>query len=82
MEQKTIQGKTPIARLEHQLKGHSGWVQSVAVSPDSTWAVSGSADKTIKTWDLETGQCRATLEGHKDKVWSAAITPDGTRILS
>ncbi len=81
-KEKTIEDKTPIATLEHRLKGHSYWVRSIAVSPDSTWAVSGSADNTIKTWDLETGQCRATLEGHKDEVNSVAITPDGTRILS
>ncbi|HLP58667.1 MAG TPA: DUF4365 domain-containing protein, partial [Candidatus Deferrimicrobium sp.] len=30
----------------------------------------------------ESGQCRATLEGHKDRVNSVAITPDGTRIIS
>ena len=84
MEQKgkTIEDKTPIATLEYRLKGHTGWVHSVAVSPDSTWAVSGSMDKTIKTWDLETGQCRATLEGHKGQLKSVSITPDGTRILS
>lgn len=52
------------------------------MSPDSTWAVSGSKDKTIKTWDLETGRCRATLEGHKNEVRSVAITPNGARILS
>lgn len=52
------------------------------MSPDSTWAVSGSADKTLKTWNLETGQCRATLEGHKGYVQCAAITPDWKRILS
>ncbi len=33
MEQKIIQGNTPIATLEHKLKGHIGWAQSVVVSP-------------------------------------------------
>jgi len=62
MEQKTIKDTSPIATLEHKLKGHTNWVHSVAVSPDSAFVVSGSSDKTLKTWDLETGQCRATLE--------------------
>ncbi len=72
----------PLAVLERKLTGQTGWVISVAVSPDGTWAASGSWDNTIKIWDLETGQCRATLEGHSDGISSVAITPDGKRILS
>jgi len=72
----------PLAVLERKLTGHKGWVQSVAVSPDGKWAASGSTDKTVKIWDLETGECRATLKGHTDEVKSVAITPDGGRILS
>jgi WD40 repeat protein/RNase P subunit RPR2 len=72
----------PLAVLERKLTGHTGWVHSVAVSPDGTWAASGSGDKTVKIWDLETGLCRATLEGHSERVLSVAITLDGKRILS
>lgn len=72
----------PLAVLERKFTGPKGWVNSVAVSPDGTWAASGSDDRTVKIWDLETGQCRATLEGHTSDVRSVAITPDGKRILS
>jgi len=72
----------PLAVLECRLTGHTGWAGSVAVSPDGTWATSGSHDKTVRIWDLETGACRATLEGHTGFVGSVAITPDGKRILS
>lgn len=77
----------PLAVLERKLTGHERWVNSVAVSPDGTWAASGagspsSKDKTVRIWDLETGECRATLEGHTNQVMSVAITPDGKRILS
>src|SRR5687768_13006807 len=34
----------PLAVLERKLTGHEGWVHSVAVSPDGTWATSGSDD--------------------------------------
>ncbi|MCP4549679.1 MAG: TIR domain-containing protein, partial [bacterium] len=72
----------PLAVLERRLTGHTGWVKSVAVSPDGKWAASGSYDHTIRILDLETGKCRATLEGHSDTVNAVAITPDGKRVLS
>src|SRR4051794_15790556 len=74
--------KKPLAVLERKLTGHGGRVWSVAVSPDGTWAASGSEDNTIKIWDLETGRCRTTLKGHISMVHSVAFTPDGKRILS
>ncbi len=86
-EKKSWPGKSlaqtePLAVLEHKLTGHKGWVYSVTVSPDGTWAASGSDDKTVKIWNLESGECRATLKGHTGNVHSVAITPDGKRILS
>lgn len=72
----------PLAVLERTLRGHKGWVLSVAVTPDGKWAASGSEDKTVKIWDLNTGKCRETLIGHTADVRSVAITPDGKRILS
>ena len=72
----------PLAVLERKLEGHASWVNCVAVSPDGKWAASGSDDKTVKIWDLESGECWATLEGHTDNVNSVAITADGKRILS
>ena len=36
----------------------------------------------MKVWDLATGKCRATFEGHTDCAWSVAITPDGKTIVS
>ena len=54
----------------------------MAVSPDGTRAVSGSDDNTVRVWDLVSGQCLATLEGHSARVWSVAVNPDGTRAVS
>ena len=46
------------------LVGHSGLVFSVAFSPDGKTVVSGSYDKNIKLWNVETGQEIKTLVGH------------------
>ncbi len=72
----------PLAVLERKLTGHGDFVWSVTVSPDGKWAASGSGDQTVKVWDLESGECRATLAGHTDRVNSVAITAAGTRVLS
>jgi WD40 repeat protein len=37
--------------LSEKTNAHSGFVMSVAFSPDGTKIVSGSYDKTIKVWD-------------------------------
>ena len=57
-------------------------VTSVAFSPDGTRLVSGSDDKTVKHWDVSSGQLIRTLEGHSDRVKSVAFSPDGSRVLS
>ena len=33
-------------------------------------------------WDLESGECTKTLEGHTDFVRSVAISPDGKTAVS
>jgi len=48
-------------RLVHTLKGHSSSVYSVAISPDGQTLASGSSDKTIKLWNLATGQQNPSL---------------------
>ena len=45
---------------------------SVAISPDGRRVVSGSYDNTLKVWDVATGKCVATLEGHSSYVRRAA----------
>ncbi|QYO63276.1 WD40 repeat domain-containing protein [Leptolyngbya sp. 7M] len=37
------------------LKGHKDVIHAIAISPDGQTLATGSADKTIKLWDLETG---------------------------
>jgi WD40 repeat protein len=51
------------------------------VTPDGRRAVSGSEDKTLRVWDLETGHSRV-LNGHTQYVKAVDVTPDGRRAVS
>ena len=53
--------------------GHSGVVQAVALSPDGRFAVSGSADGTLKFWDIATGREIYTSYHHLDRRPVTAI---------
>ncbi|HVR30787.1 MAG TPA: NACHT domain-containing protein [Thermoanaerobaculia bacterium] len=63
------------------LEGHADSVLAVAVTADGRRAVSGSEDKTLRVWDLETGGSRALL-GHTDSVLAVSVTPDGRQAVS
>ena len=39
-------------KLMRVVSGHLGWVRAIAVDPTNEWFVTGSADRTIKVWDL------------------------------
>jgi WD40 repeat protein len=42
----------------------------------------GSFDRTVRLWDLSTGQCLSVLQGHGSAIWSVAFSPDGSFLAS
>ncbi|KAI8608761.1 hypothetical protein BC830DRAFT_1233804 [Chytriomyces sp. MP71] len=67
---------------ELTITGHTSSVESVAVSPEGKWIVSGSKDGSVKVWDALTAQLQHTLIGHSEPVFSVALSPDGKWIVS
>ena len=57
-------------------------VGCLAVSPKGTLLASGSSDRTIKLWELDTGKEIRTLTGHFGDVEAIAISPDGDILAS
>ena len=62
-------------KLMRVISGHLGWVRSLAVEPGNEWFASGAGDRTIKIWDLATGNLRLTLTGHISTVRGLAVSP-------
>lgn len=60
----------------------SGFVQSLAFSPDGRLLASGSRDCTVKLWHVGTGRSIRTLSGHSRWVYSVAFSPDGSMLAS
>jgi WD40 repeat protein len=75
-------GELPLKKGARTFKGHTGTVWHVAFSPDGKTALSGSADKTLKLWDLKTGRELKTLNNQAGKVFSVTFFPDGKTALS
>jgi serine/threonine protein kinase len=64
------------------LIGHTGEVNSVAISPDGQKIASGSDDRTIKIWSLNRRKQLRTLKGHTSWVYSVAFSPDSQTLIS
>jgi len=71
------------------LLGFPGGVTAIAISPDGQTLASSSTDKTIRLWNLATGELEQTLgrslwfrTGHTDRINSLVFTPDGQTLIS
>lgn len=62
-------------KLMRVISGHLGWVRALAVEPDNRWFASGAGDRTIKVWDLASGNLKVTLTGHISTVRGLAVSP-------
>ena len=88
---------TSTGQLIHKLEGHdkTGAIAGLAFSPDSRFALSSSQahldkngnwgmsrERTIRLWNLETGQQLHQFSGHGSHIHAVTFTPDGPFALS
>ena len=52
------------------------------MTPDGCRALSGSYDRTLKLWDLQTGDLIRSFVGHTEAICSVAVSPDNRHALS
>lgn len=62
------------------LKGHTDAVTAIAFSPDGTQLASASRDKSVKLWNLKTGEVVRTLTGAQEQLSCLAFSADGKRL--
>lgn len=71
-----------IAREQQCFGNQQEAVQSLAMSADGRWLVSGGADGTVRCWDRQGQERIPPMVGHTDAVAAIALSPDGELIVS
>src|SRR5579883_2361096 len=65
----------------NRLEGHSSNIWAISFSPDGKTIATGSADHTVRLWDLQ-GRALHTLKGHTADVQSVSFSPDGKTLVT
>ncbi|KAI9172832.1 Atypical/ALPHA protein kinase [Paramyrothecium foliicola] len=68
--------------LRQTFEGHDDDINSVAISQDSVFLVSGSDDQSVKVWNMVTGSFEKQLIGHEGTIESVTISHDSRLIAS
>jgi len=72
----------PLWKSGHRVRFANSGVNSVTVTPDGKYLISGSSDKTCRLWNLATGSCIRIFEGHTSGVNTVTVTPDSKYMIS
>ncbi|EPS45083.1 hypothetical protein H072_885 [Dactylellina haptotyla CBS 200.50] len=73
---------TDSLKLLHNLYGHKLPVLSMDISSDSKLIVTSSADKNIRLWGLDFGDCHKSFFAHTDSVMSVGFEKTGHNFFS
>ncbi|MCU4176759.1 caspase family protein [Carboxylicivirga sp. N1Y90] len=63
-------------------KGHSRYVTCVDISADGKYAITGSADNTLKLWNIKSGKEIRNFTMHTEAIRSVFFNAEGTKIVS
>lgn len=62
-------------KCHHVLRNHTGPVSVLMITPEETGVISGSWDKSVLEWDLNTGSVVRSYDGHSSQISCAQFQP-------
>ncbi len=65
-----------------QLRGQKGNIHAVAISPDETKALSGGQGKSVRYWDLTSGNTIHRFTNPSHPISCVAFSPDGQKAVA
>lgn len=71
------QGDTSNKLNDCQIMAHPDWVRACVFSPDGRLMVSGSDDRCIRIWDVDTGRLQRVMDDFDGFVYSVVISWSG-----
>ncbi|NET02154.1 MAG: WD40 repeat domain-containing protein [Sphaerospermopsis sp. SIO1G1] len=80
--QKNQPENKPEIKQIYTFNGHSHIVNSLVMTTNRQYLISGSQDKTVRVWNLETGELIHTLSSHREGVYTVALSSDQQIIAS
>ena len=79
---KQVSSQTGIPRIVINSLGHSAKINNLMFTPDGAQIISVSEDKTVRVWDVATGEMKNKFEsqigdGYEGVLYASDISPDG-----
>lgn len=68
--------------LNRDLIGHEGAITDLTFSGDGKQLISASVDRTIKVWNIDTGEVEQSLPDHNDIVLAVEYSPSSDLLAS
>ncbi len=72
----------PVTRCSATIPGHEESILCVHFSPDGKGLCTGSGDKTVRFWNMNTQTPKYTCRGHTSHVLSVQWSPDAALVAS
>lgn len=69
-------------RMVLALRGHTGWVHAVAISPDGSMIATAGEDNAIRLWSTEDGSQLGVLKGHDKRIRSLVFRQVAAELVS
>jgi len=73
---------TRLTKPCHKFEGHTDWVTGVIHLPDGQRIITCSRDRSLRVWNLQTGEQISHWDDGNSEIWAIALSVDGKKVVS